>query len=216
MSWLTKESVAMVINRCWDDYTIIGDKRFVDVASFKVKLLDDISRINRMPTVVCICGFTKEFYEVAMEETLKGKIVLTINSDMQTGKKFMELDDAARANLKIALDRLRLRKIDLADEVLVLNVNGHISESTSREIAYAKHKKKPIIYHYPRYPFKFVARLRDEDWITMDLITDDDNFYAVVEGKHFTDLAAAKQRFDYLCIQRAKADKPEEDYAGSI
>lgn len=37
-----------------------------------------------------------------------------------------------------ALDELHLRKIDLADEVLVINVGGYIGESTRREIAYAE------------------------------------------------------------------------------
>ena len=37
-----------------------------------------------------------------------------------------------------------LRKIDLADEVLILNVNGYIGESTQRELTYALVEKKKI------------------------------------------------------------------------
>jgi hypothetical protein len=39
---------------------------------------------------------------------------------------------------KEALDTLYLTKIDLADEILVLNVGGYIGESTRREIEYAR------------------------------------------------------------------------------
>ena len=42
------------------------------------------------------------------------------------------------------LDELHLRKIDLSDEVWVLDVGGYIGESTSNEIAYAKSLGKPI------------------------------------------------------------------------
>ena len=38
---------------------------------------------------------------------------------------------------KVKLDELHLRRIDLADEVLILNVEGYIGESTRRELAYA-------------------------------------------------------------------------------
>lgn len=44
------------------------------------------------------------------------------------------------------LDELHLRKIDLADEVCVLNVGGYIGESTRKEIEYAKSLNKPIMY----------------------------------------------------------------------
>ena len=39
---------------------------------------------------------------------------------------------------------VRDRKIDLADEVLILNVNGYIGESTARELAYARSLGKPV------------------------------------------------------------------------
>jgi len=39
---------------------------------------------------------------------------------------------------------LHLRKIDLADEVYILNVGGYIGESTARELAYARDHGKRI------------------------------------------------------------------------
>ena len=50
------------------------------------------------------------------------------------------------AELKAKLDELHKRKIDLADEVLVLNVGGYIGDSTRSEIEYATKLDKPIGY----------------------------------------------------------------------
>jgi hypothetical protein len=50
---------------------------------------------------------------------------------------------------KAALGALHLRKIDLADRVLVVNPGGYIGESTSREIAYARATGKPISFTDP-------------------------------------------------------------------
>ena len=47
---------------------------------------------------------------------------------------------------KAMLDDMHLRKIDLADEIFVINVDGYIGESTRREIAYAKQTGKPVRY----------------------------------------------------------------------
>ncbi|WP_331276059.1 hypothetical protein [Streptomyces sp. Qhu-G9] len=58
--------------------------------------------------------------------------------------------DTARADrLKQVLDDLHLRKIDLADEVLIVNPGGYIGDSTAREIEYARSLGKPIRYTYP-------------------------------------------------------------------
>lgn len=45
---------------------------------------------------------------------------------------------------KARLDELHLRKIDLAHEVLFLNVNDYLGESTKRELAYAREHHKVI------------------------------------------------------------------------
>jgi predicted phosphodiesterase len=50
---------------------------------------------------------------------------------------------------KAALDALHLRKIDLADRVLVVNPGGYVGESTSREIAYARATGKPVSFSDP-------------------------------------------------------------------
>lgn len=98
------------------------------------------------PTIVCLCGstrFSEAFQKAQLEETLAGKIVLTIGCNTKSDDIFSNLTKKELKQTKSKLDELHLRKIDLADEVLILNVGGYIGESTARELAYArKHSKK--------------------------------------------------------------------------
>ncbi len=54
---------------------------------------------------------------------------------------------AEEEGIAAQMDELHLRKIDLADKVLVMNVNGYIGDSTKREIAYAKAIGTPVEYY---------------------------------------------------------------------
>jgi hypothetical protein len=58
-------------------------------------------------------------------------------------------DEKLTNEQKAALGALHLRKIDLADRVLVVNPGGYIGESTSREIAYAHATGKPVSFTDP-------------------------------------------------------------------
>ena len=60
-----------------------------------------------------------------------------------------EADEAPTPEQKVALDALHLRKIDLADRVLIVNPGGYVGESTRREIAYARAAGKPITFTDP-------------------------------------------------------------------
>ncbi len=81
------------------------------------------------PTVVCLCGSTRfgdAFRRANLEETLAGRIVLTIGCDMRSDDEiFGKMTAEEQAHIKDALDELHLRKIDLADEILVLNIEGY-------------------------------------------------------------------------------------------
>ena len=55
------------------------------------------------------------------------------------------------------LDDMHLRKIDIADEIYVINVDGYIGESTKREIAYAEKTGKKVNYLEPVNPLRFPA-----------------------------------------------------------
>lgn len=54
------------------------------------------------------------------------------------------------ADQKTALDEWHKRKIDLADEVFVLNVSEYIGSSTRLEIDYALTNEKPVHYLEPQ------------------------------------------------------------------
>jgi hypothetical protein len=106
--------------------------------------------VSDKPTVVCLCGstrFTEAYQEANLQETLRGHIVLTIGCDMKSDHALFDgLPDYALERIKSDLDELHLRKIDLADEVLVLDVDGYIGESTRRELNYARQHGKRIRY----------------------------------------------------------------------
>ena len=107
------------------------------------------SKLVDRPTIVCLCGSTRfkpAFDEANYQETMAGKIVLSVGFYMHaTGNRHGE-SVGATPEQKIALDALHKRKIDLADEVLVLNVGGYIGDSTRSEILYAMKTGKEIRY----------------------------------------------------------------------
>jgi hypothetical protein len=98
------------------------------------------------PTIVCLCGSMK-FYEAFVranyEETLKGNIVLSVGFFMHQSQVHGQ-NVGCTPEQKVKLDELHKRKIDLADEVLILNVDGYIGESTLSELEYAKYCGKKI------------------------------------------------------------------------
>jgi hypothetical protein len=94
------------------------------------------------PTIVCLCGsgrFKEAFDDAEFRETLSGKIVLTIGCNKHDIARTTEL-----AHHKTMLDELHKRKIDLADEVLILNVGGYIGASTRSELDYATAHGKTV------------------------------------------------------------------------
>lgn len=112
------------------------------------------------PPVVCLCGSTRfgdAFREQNLRLTLQGVIVLSIGCDTKSDHDLFAANQASEGahlgssveEVKARLDWLHLRKIDLADRVLVLNVGGYIGESTRREIDYATELGKPIDYLEP-------------------------------------------------------------------
>ncbi len=97
------------------------------------------------PRVVCLCGSTR-FYEAFQranfEETSLGRIVLSV-AFYPYGQQHGEGVGITPAQ-KLALDELHKRRIDLADEILVLNVNGYVGDSTRSELEYAIAKGKAV------------------------------------------------------------------------
>lgn len=107
------------------------------------------------PIVVCLCGstrFSDAFREANLNETLAGRIVLTIGCDMKNDAElFANLPATDLARMKAALDALHMHKVEMADEVLILNVDGYVGESTRRELDYARALGKVIRWLEPEH-----------------------------------------------------------------
>lgn len=97
--------------------------------------------------IVTLCGstrFKEQFLETQKRLTLEGYIVISVGLFGHSGD-----DDVWKPGVKEMLDDMHLRKIDLADEIFVINVGGYIGESTRREISYAEKTDKTIKYLEP-------------------------------------------------------------------
>jgi hypothetical protein len=97
--------------------------------------------------IITLCGSTKfkhEFIEEQKRLTLEGNIVISVGLFGHSG------DDEVWTNVtKVMLDDMHKRKIDLADEIFVINVNGYIGTSTRSEIEYALKTGKNVKYLLP-------------------------------------------------------------------
>ena len=85
--------------------------------------------------------------EVQKRLTLEGCIVISVDLFGHSGD-----EEVWKPGTKEMLDDMHLRKIDMADEIYVINVDGYIGESTKREIAYAEKTGKNVNYLEPVNP----------------------------------------------------------------
>lgn len=101
------------------------------------------------PIVVTLCGSTR-FYEAwqqaIYDETMAGRIVLSVGFYPHAPVKAHAAHFGCTPEQKESLDELHFRKIDLSDEILVLNVGDYIGWSTRREIEYAVAHGKRVRY----------------------------------------------------------------------
>lgn len=90
-----------------------------------------------------MCGSTRfkdAFIEATKRETLEGKIVISVG--LFGHSEAIDMNGPVKA----MLDQLHFRKIDISDEILVLNVDGYIGHSTRNEIEYATKAGKKVRY----------------------------------------------------------------------
>ena len=92
--------------------------------------------------IITICGslkYQKERMDVAEKLALKGNCVLTpvypVNNNERTENQLKSLKEE------------HLKKIELSDEIMVVNVNNYIGNSTNLEIDYAKKLNKKIAFY---------------------------------------------------------------------
>ena len=85
---------------------------------------------------------------VQKELTLKGNIVISVGLFGHSGDNevWENMDEGTLTKTKELLDDMHKRKIDMADEIFVINVGGYIGESTKSEIEYAIKNNKKVNY----------------------------------------------------------------------
>ena len=94
--------------------------------------------------VITLCGSTRfknEFLKAQKKLTLEGNIVISVGLFGHSGD-----NEVWTEGIKEMLDDMHKRKIDMADEIFVINVGGYIGTSTRSEIEYAKATNKPVRY----------------------------------------------------------------------
>lgn len=99
--------------------------------------------------VITLCGSTKfknEFIQVQKDLTLAGNIVISVGLFGHADGQFETL---ITTETKIMLDDMHKRKIDMADEIFVINKGKYIGESTKSEIEYAVKTGKRVNYLEP-------------------------------------------------------------------
>ena len=101
--------------------------------------------------VITLCGSTRfkdDFMRVQKELTLKGNIVISVGLFGHSGddEVWDGMDEGTLSKTKERLDDIHKRKIDMADEIFVINVGGYIGNSTRSEIEYAVKNGKKVNY----------------------------------------------------------------------
>ncbi|MBR3430556.1 MAG: hypothetical protein IKG87_10695 [Clostridia bacterium] len=94
--------------------------------------------------VITLCGSTRfkdAFMETQKRLTLDGNIVISVGLFGHSGD-----EEVWKPGTKEMLDDMHKRKIDMSDEIFVINVGEYIGESTRTEIEYALSQGKLVRY----------------------------------------------------------------------
>lgn len=92
--------------------------------------------------VITLCGSTRfrdEYFQAQKRLTLEGDIVISVGLFGHSGD-----EEVWTPGTKEMLDEMHLSKIDMADEIFVVNPGGYVGSSTAREIAYALSQGKKV------------------------------------------------------------------------
>ncbi len=101
--------------------------------------------------VITLCGSTRfkdEFMEAQKRLTLEGNIVISVGLFGHSGDNevWENMDEGTLTRTKEMLDDMHKRKIDMSDEIYVINVGGYIGTSTKSEVEYAEATGKTVRY----------------------------------------------------------------------
>lgn len=117
--------------------------------------------------VITLCGSTKfkqEFLNVNKWLTLQENVVISVGLFGQVDNEPILIEE------KDLLDKIHFAKIDLANEIFVIDVNGYIGNSTRNEIEYATKQGKNIRYlskekdDFEMWLITWNERQRNNEW----------------------------------------------------
>jgi len=115
------------------------------------------------PKIVVMCGSSKFVEIMAVAEWLieRNELAITMGLSLlpQWYPDCPSDHLAEHEGCAEAMDELHLRKIDLADEIFVVDWDGYIGESTSKEIKYAEKEGKYIRYFSSDFVGRQVCKL---------------------------------------------------------
>jgi len=110
--------------------TLCGSSRFCDVMAVCAWLIERDEKAITMGLHLLPCWYTQVDSHLAEHEAVAAE-----------------------------MDALHLRKIDISDEIFVVNVENYIGQSTAREIEYAIEQKKDIRYYLTDPVGKLVSKI---------------------------------------------------------
>jgi len=118
----------------------------------KLKDINEADEPYKRPKIVVMCGSSRYVDIMAVCEWLIQRDELAITMGLNLLPSWYcqgKIPDHLAENEGCAkeMDELHLRKIDIADEIFVVNFRDYIGESTSREIKYAQDKGKKIRWY---------------------------------------------------------------------
>jgi len=118
--------------------------------------------------VICLCGstrFTEQMLVTQWNFTKAGHVVLSWCALPDTYMKVYgdKAHIGDQEGVKEIVDEVHKRKIDLSDEVFVLNINGYIGESTTSEIRYALEHDKPVRFLEPEWDYPVLREFREKE-----------------------------------------------------
>ena len=141
--------------------------------------LNEIKNMINGFKIITLCGstrFKEEFLEAQKRLTLEGNIVISVGLFGHSG------DDVVwTEGVKDMLDRQHLAKIDLADEIFVINVGGYIGDSTRREILESCRKPSIFDNYAALGELHKAGRISDDDYEQANRYFDEKRYAAIAE-----------------------------------
>ena len=146
-----EERIQELKDALWKSYSVEKEARLSEcqrmlivINALSEESTAPMTGIGKRMKVITLCGstrFKEQFLEQQKRLTLEGNVVISVGLFGHSGD-----EEVWKPGMKEMLDKMHFQKIDMADEIFVINVGGYIGESTKREIAHAEQTGKPVRY----------------------------------------------------------------------